>query len=244
MIKKIFLLFLCLVSTSCASYFLKQQCEKINWYQYGQEIAMRGDRVSNDDMVNQCRKAEAEMSESKLDQGFKAGMSKYCQPDTAFQTGKSGENLNMDLCDPGQLGSLKKRHAEGVFAYCKDGLSAGLSGKKYKNICNADLEKTFIPAYRQGRKKYLTSLVQINDSKLRDLNLEIDRLTYEKRISDGRLASIPYVKPGDQDFYANERQNLNDRSWQVSSQLNQKTAVKSQLDRENDEFKKELASLN
>jgi len=244
MLKKILVLSSLLSMTSCASYFLKKQCEEINWYQHGQDIAMRGERVSNDDMVMQCRKVEAEMSESKLDQGFKAGMSRYCQPDTAFQTGKSGETLNLDLCDPGQLGTLKKRHAEGIYAYCKDGLGAGLSGKKYKNVCSADLEKTFMPPYRQGRKKYLSALVQNNETKLRELNVELDRLTYEKRISDGRLSVLPYVKAGDQDPYADERRRLNDRTWQLNSEISQKTSNKTRLDKENDEYRKELASLD
>ncbi len=243
MCKKLFL-FSFLFLTSCASYFVRQECEKINWYQYGQDIAMRGDRISNDDMVNKCRKAEAEMSESKLDQGFKAGMYKYCQPDTAFQTGKSGELLNMDLCDPGQLGSLKKRHSDGLYAYCKDGLGAGLSGKKYKNVCSADLEKTFMVPYRQGRKKYLSALVQNNDSKLRDLNADIDRLNYEKRISDGRASVLPFVKAGDADPYAEERRRLNDRTWQLNNELSSKSSAKYKLDKENDEFKRELASLD
>ena len=244
MLKNALVLCSLLSMTSCASYFLKKQCEEINWYQHGQDIAMRGERISSDDMVMQCRKVEAEMSESKLDQGFKAGMSRYCQPDTAFQTGKSGETLNLDLCDPGQLGTLKKRHAEGIYAYCKDGLGAGLSGKKYKNVCSADLEKAFMPPYRQGRKKYLSALVQNNETKLRELNVEIDRLTYEKRISDGRLSVLPYVKAGDQDPYADERRRLNDRTWQLNSELSQKTTVKTRLDKENDDYRKELASLD
>ena len=243
MFKNLFLLSF-LFLTSCANFFIRQECEKINWYQYGQDIAMRGDRISNDDMVNKCRKAEAEMSESKLDQGFKAGMSRYCQPDTAFQTGKSGDNLNMDLCDPGQLGTLKKRHGEGLYAYCKDGLGAGLSGKKYKNVCAADLEKTFMAPYRQGRKKFLTALVQNNDAKLRDLNTEIDRLSYEKRISDGRSSVLPFVKAGEADPYMDERRRLNDRAWQLNNDISSKNSAKYKLDKENDEFKRELASLD
>lgn len=244
MLNKAIILCSFLLMTSCASYFLKKQCEDINWYQHGQEIAMRGDRPSNDDMVMKCRKVEAEMSESKLDQGFKSGMARYCQPDTAFQTGKSGETLNLDLCDPGQLGSLKKRHAEGIYAYCKDGMGAGLSGKKYKNVCSADLEKTFMPPYRQGRKKYLSALVQNNETKLRDLNADIDRLNYEKRISDGRLSVLPYVKAGDQDPYADERRRLNDRTWQLNSEISTKSSNKAKLDKENDDYKRELASLD
>lgn len=244
MLKKIVVLCSFFLTTSCASYLLKKQCEDINWYQHGQEIAMRGDRVSNDDMVMKCRKVEAEMSEAKLDQGFKAGMSKYCQPDTAFQTGKSGDTLNLDLCDPGQMGTLKKRHAEGTYAYCKDGMGAGLSGKKYKNVCSSDLEKNFMPSYRQGRKKYLSALVRNNETKLRELNADIDRLSYEKKISDGRLSVLPYVKAGNPDPYADERRRLSDRTWQLNSELSQKNSAKTRLDQENDVYRKELASLD
>lgn len=244
MLKNAVVLCSLLFMTSCASYFLKKQCEEINWYQYGQDIAMRGERISNDDMVMKCRKVDAEMSESKLDQGFKAGMSRYCQPDTAFQTGKSGETLNLDLCDPGQLGTLKKRHAEGIYAYCKDGLGAGLSGKKYKNVCSADLEKAFMPPYRQGRKKYLSALVQNNETKISSLRLDIDRLSYEKRISDNRLSALPFTKNGEQDPYTEERRHLSDRSWQLNSQISQKNSEKARLDNENDSYRKELATLD
>ena len=56
--------------SSCANYFMRQQCEKYNWYQLGYDAAMRGERISNDEKVNACRKAEAEISESQLDVGF------------------------------------------------------------------------------------------------------------------------------------------------------------------------------
>ena len=86
-----------LVLSSCSSYMIRKECEKLNWYQVGFDAAMRGDRISNDDSVSRCRKADAEMSESQLDVGFKAGMSKYCQPDTVFQTGKNGDLFNTDF---------------------------------------------------------------------------------------------------------------------------------------------------
>lgn len=230
--------------TSCANYMIRQECEKINWFQYGQEIAMRGDRASNDEKVNSCRKAEAEIAESQLDQGFKAGMNRYCQPETAYVTGKSGDILNLDLCDPGQYNTIRKKNSDGIKDYCRDGLTAGLSGKKYKNVCAADLEKGFLPQYRLGRKRYLSTLVSNNDGKLRELNLSIDRLSYEKRISDGRLSTLPYVKVGDPDPYADERRRLNDRSWQVGSDLSRKNEEKIVIERQNDEFKKEIATLN
>jgi hypothetical protein len=231
------------VLTSCANYFVKKDCEKKNWYQIGYDAALRGDRISNDEAVSVCRKAEAEISESQLDVGFKAGMSRYCQADGVFQTGKSGELFNTDFCEPGQLSMLKQRHADGLKAYCGDGMTAGLSGKKYKNVCQAALEKTFLPEYRKGRKKYLQGMIQNAEAKVRESNIEIDKLSYEKRITDGRLSVLPYVKAGTPDPYQSERNQLNDRAWSLNSQISTLNGKKVKLQTELDSYRQESVTL-
>jgi hypothetical protein len=238
------LLFSTLFLASCTSYFVRKDCEKKNWYQIGYDAALRGDRISNDDIVNTCRKVEADISESQLDVGFKAGMSRYCQVDGVFQTGKNGDLFNSDFCDPGQLSMLRQKHQEGLNAYCADGMTAGLSGKKYKNVCKPQQEKAFLPDYRKGRKKYLQGMIANVESKMRDSNAELDKLTFEKRITDGHLSVLPYVKVGDPDPYQAERSQLNDRSWSLSSQINQTTAQKNKLQAELDGYKQEVATLD
>jgi hypothetical protein len=237
---------MCLVVllSSCASYFTRKECEKLNWYQVGFDAALRGDRISNDDVVSKCRKADAEISESQLDVGFKAGMNRYCQPDGVFQTGKSGELFNTEFCEPGQISFLRKRHQDGLTAYCQDGHTAGLSGKKYKNVCAPALEKGFLPEYRKGRKKYLQGMIQNSEVKVRELNSDIDRLSLEKRITDTRLSALPYVKTGDQDPFVNERSRLNNQSWSLSSNLSQSTQQRSKLQTELDNLKQELVTLD
>jgi hypothetical protein len=229
--------------TSCANYFVKKDCEKKNWYQVGYDAALRGDRISNDETVSVCRKAEAEISESQLDVGFKAGMSRYCQPDGVFQTGKSGDLFNTDFCEPGQLSMLKAKHQDGLKAYCANGMTAGLSGKKYKNVCQANLEKTFLPEYRKGRKKYLAGMIQNAEAKVRENNIEIDKLSYEKRITDGRLSVLPYVKSGTPDPYQAERNQLNDRAWSLNSQISTLNGQKAKLQSEIDGYKQESVTL-
>lgn len=229
--------------SSCANYFIRKNCESLNWYQVGQDIAMRGERVSGDEQVSQCRKVEAEMSESDLDRGFKAGMSKYCQPETVFQTGKSGELFNPDLCDTSNMGLLQKRHSDGLKAYCTDGNTAGLSGKKYKNVCPADLEKNFLPPYRAGRKKFLEGKIQVAETKKKELAVEIDRLSYEKRLLDSRRSILPIVPTGQTDPYANERSSLESRIRSVESELYQRENTKRQLDKEIGEYQSEVVTL-
>lgn len=242
--KKMILVLQAFLLTSCANYFVRQECEKMNWYQVGFDAALRGERISNDAFVNKCRKAEAEISESKLDQGFKAGMSRYCQPEGVYATGKSGETFNTDFCEPGQLSLLRKRHSDGINAYCSDGNQAGLSGKKYKNVCPQNLEKAFLPDYRKGRKKYLDGMIRNQEAKVRDLNVEVDRLAYEKRIVDSRLSVLPMAAVGDKDPYRQERDSLNNRSWSINSDLNTKKSQKSKLEEEIDTLKQEVVTLD
>jgi len=177
----------------CASYFKRKECEAKNWYQYGFDLAMKGQRISNDTFVMECRKAEAKFSESELDKGFKAGMSNYCKPDVVFQTGRSGENLNLDLCDPGQAKFLRARHGEGIKAFCqpKSAYEVGASGRVYNKICPADLEKTFMPEYQRGRKKYLSAMVQETQGKVTDLDRRMNEKDRELRTLQMQMAMIP-----------------------------------------------------
>ncbi len=230
--------------SSCANYFIKKDCEKKNWYQVGYDAALRGERISNDPDVSQCRKVDAEISESQLDVGFKAGMSRYCQAEGVFQTGKNGDLFNTDFCEPNQMAMLKRKHQEGLDAYCTDGTTAGLSGKKYKNVCQAKLEKTFLPDYRKGRKKYLGGMVQNSESKMQMTQGEINRLQNQKRDVDNRLAFLPLLKIGAKDQFAPERQRLNDESWQISNAISNKNQELNRTRQEIDNYKQEMATLD
>lgn len=182
-----------LLLAGCASYFKRKECEAKNWYQYGYDLAMKGTRISNDNFVAECRKAEAEFSEAELDRGFKAGMSNYCKPDVVFQTGRGGDPINLDLCDPGQARVLRARHAEGVRAFCepKNAYNVGASGRTYNKICPADLEKGFMPEYNRGRKKYLSAMVQETQGKVSDLDRRMNEKDREMRNLQTQLALIP-----------------------------------------------------
>lgn len=177
----------------CSSYFKRKECEAKNWYQYGFDLAMKGQRINNDDFVMECRKAEAEIQESQLDTGFKAGMSNYCKSEVVFQTGRSGEFLNLDLCDPGQSRSLRARHAEGVKGFCdaRNAYQVGASGKVYNKICPPELEKAFVPEYQRGRKRYLQAMISETQGKTNDLERRTRESERETRNLQMQLAMIP-----------------------------------------------------
>lgn len=242
--KLILILLIGSLFSGCANFFIRQQCDKLNWYQLGYDAALRGERISNDPQVSQCRKAEAEISESQLDVGFKAGMARYCQPETAFQTGKQGDTLNSDFCESNVLGILKRKFNEGNTAYCSDGLTAGQSGKKYKSVCSAELEKKFMPDYKVGRKKYLSNLLILAESKKRESSLEISRISAMKTSLDRRLSYIPYVKPGENDPYAGDRNNLNNQATSLATQLSDLNHKQNRYNQQINDYQTELATLN
>ncbi len=230
--------------SSCTNFLIRQQCDKLNWYQLGFDAALRGDRISNDPQISLCRKAEAEISESQLDVGFKAGMSRYCQPETAYQTGKQGDTLNSDFCDGNTFSLLKHKHAEGNKAYCMDGFTAGQSGKKYKNVCAANFEKTFTPEYKKGRKKYLMNLVSLAESKKLESHSELNRVSQQKINIDRRLSVLPQAVAGQADPYLGERSQLNNQSMDFGNQLSQLRYKNELLNKQITEHQTELATLD
>lgn len=176
MMKKYFALSLILFGiVGCASYFKRQECDQINWYKHGEEIALRGEWLNADTQLNECRAAEAEISESKLDQGFKAGREKYCTQDNAYAVGRAGDAFSKDLCDSPQLTNLISAHKKGLRDYCSkaNGFNAGTSGRKYKNNCPLDLEATFLPEYKKGRLKYVESQIKVLETRRRDDQMAI-----------------------------------------------------------------------
>ena len=241
---KLNIFFAIFLLSSCTSFLIRQECDKINWYQHGQDVAMRGDRPANDEMVMKCRRAEADMEESKLDQGFKAGMALYCQPDSVYQTGKNGDNFNTEFCDTSNMNLLKKRHADGIKGYCVSGSTAGLSGKKYKNVCTAEQEKKFLPEYRSGRKKYLSSMMQNSLNKQRSVESDINRLSHNRSSLQHRLAMIPVASGAAADPYINERNSLNNQVWSLNSEINSKERERNEIKKEVDEYQREMATLD
>ncbi len=191
--KKLLVFAFVLFTTGCANYFLRKSCEKINWYQHGFNLAMKGQRLSNDDMVTNCRKVDAEISEAKLDQGFKAGMSQYCLPEIVLQTGKKGENFNLDLCDPGQGRILLAKHHDGVREFCQgdNGFQVGASGRVYNKICPADQEKAFLKEYSRGRKKYLQAMLAESLAKTQEMDRDLTEKDRELRNLQYRRSLIP-----------------------------------------------------
>lgn len=181
-----------LLTSSCASYFTRKDCEKTNWFDYGRGVAMSGRRLTGDQKIMACKKAEAEIDEVALDRGFKTGMTTYCQPDTVLQIGKRGEFFNVEMCDGDQPRLLQKKHAEGVAAYCAktNGYAAGAKGVKYNGICPKNLEPMFMTEFNRGRTKFLKTSIANNENTIDDIESQIRRLESERMTVATQMAYL------------------------------------------------------
>ncbi|MEK2646993.1 DUF2799 domain-containing protein [Bdellovibrio sp. BCCA] len=189
---RILLIALALNLTACASYFKKKECESVNWFEHGKKVALRGEWLNSDKLVNECRKVEAEIQESQLDQGFKSGMQKYCSPSYAYQVGKSGDFYSREVCEGPQINVLLAEHKKGVKDYCakSNGQNAGASGKKYQNICPKDLEPAFLAEYRKGRKRYVQAMISSRESDIHEIETKIASRRADLSYNQGRLGSL------------------------------------------------------
>ena len=253
---------------SCASYFKRKECEQVNWFEHGKKVALSGSWLNSDPLLNECRKAEAEISETQVDLGFKNGVSVYCTPSRAEMIGKSGDLYSRDICEGPSINSLLAAFKKGQNDYClkSNGYNAGVSGKKYQNVCSADQEKGFLPEYRKGRKSFLKTRVtdiaqeietlgpKITSAQLNSANLN-SRITYleaTRGMLDSRRGNAVNAQNfTEANLLASELSTLdgqlaNQRSeYQVSqAQVSRLQGDREKLSKQLSEYKEELATLN
>lgn len=180
----------------CASYFKRQSCESINWFEHGQKVAMQGQWLNADETVRDCRKADADIGESDLDRGFKSGVAKYCSASNTYKIGKNGDLFSRDICEGPEIQVLLAKHQEGIRDYCakENGFSVGTSGKKYNQICPKDLESGFLEEYRKGRKKYVHALIESKSQEIHRLDSEASQKKHDLSYARGSLSSLENQK--------------------------------------------------
>jgi flagellar biosynthesis chaperone FliJ len=192
---------------SGCSMFTRSRCEKVNWFERGQSLALKGQYPQSDAQLKECRKVKAEIDEGELDRGFKRGRELYCTPERAFLTGKEGNTFATDICDQSLAKGLLRKHAEGVRGYCtpETGKQLGASGKEYNAICPADLETNFKAAYSKARRGYLEGLIpglqqqiqqkqnQISSAKSQLMFLQGQKIVYSAQLASaqGRDSMAP-----------------------------------------------------
>lgn len=164
-----------IATVSCSNYFTRKGCEKVNWFQHANDVAMRGQRLEEDERLKQCERAETDINSAELDRGFKLGMENYCKPDTAHAKGVAGDGFNYDFCDSNMTNKLRARHTEGIRKFCQPdfGYSFASKGGVYREQCPKDMEAAYLPKYRKGRQVFLRNKIASNEAAISGIDGEI-----------------------------------------------------------------------
>ncbi len=238
------LLLAALSLVGCASYFQRKTCESTNWFDYGQRVALEGRRLTGDQFISECNNAEANVGESALDRGFKSGLEKYCQPETAYQNGKNGNFFSTEMCTGQGLSLLTAKHSLGVIDYCQktNGFSAGAKGKPYNKICPADLERSFMPEFNRGRKRFIETNIDENQKTITRLDHEISSLQSELRFKASELQRYQYISAKDEKLLQRLNE-LNRERQNLEHSIRSKQSEQSGLENKNREYKLELIKI-
>ena len=147
---------LVLLSAGCANWALQERCEKTNWFEYSQGVAIQGKYLEEDGFIKACKGIDS-TSAVQLDLGFKQGREKMCQYDEIHNRAKEGIPVFFKFCDGLEMNRMKQLFQQGLVSYCtpEKGYSYAKTGKVYQNLCNPQQEKVFLPGYYKGRKEYL-----------------------------------------------------------------------------------------
>jgi hypothetical protein len=240
----VFILSVAGVLTSCSSYMKRQECESTNWYSYGESVALEGRRLSGDQFISECNQAEGDIDESAVDRGFKAGLQKYCLPETVFQTGKSGNFFSTEMCTGQGLNLLIAKHRAGVLEYCKksNGYAAGARGNPYNKICPASLEESFLLEFNRGRKRYISEEISENNNQISRIENEVTRLKTDLAVKTNLISRYQYAPQNDQSI--NLLTNAQNQARSLEYEILQKETHVSRLRNKNREFKLELVKLD
>jgi hypothetical protein len=255
--KYILNLLLLIYLIGCVSYFKRKECEQVNWYEYGHQIAMSGKILESDKFLNDCRKAEADIGESKLDLGYKAGRDVYCTMDGIYNTGKNGHPFSYELCDHLSRQKVKSRHLEGLAVFCKpeNAYSFAAKGGVYEKVCPEEKELIFLKEYNKGRKVFLDASIKSNEIEIVDLDKNILRLQSDKEFKMLRLSRLPLAPPVNQtlkpsdarlgvvDVYKQERERMQNELNSIQDHIRVLEDKSEKLKEEDRVMRQELLSL-
>ena len=179
----------------CSKYFARKECEKINWFEYAEKRALSGQPLESDPFLDKCQKAEAQLSASEMDLGFKSGRAKYCEVSFAKLEAKHGRFYNYDFCNhsPGQRTQAQREFNLGLNEFCThdSGALVGSSGWVYNQICASHKDKArFLDGYKKGRQRFLEAEIDRTQNEILKKERELFDSRRQIEWSRGELVGL------------------------------------------------------
>ncbi|HND86499.1 MAG TPA: DUF2799 domain-containing protein [Pseudobdellovibrionaceae bacterium] len=212
MVKVSILGLLMLGLSGCASWSLKESCEKTNWFEYSQKVANEGRYLEEDAFVKQCKSVE-KVDEVQLDQGFKLGREKMCSYDQIQARGRDGVPVFFDFCTGLDSQKMRASFAEGLKSFCtaEKSYTYGRSGKVYQKVCSPQAELKFLPGYQKGRVEYLKELIGSLEKERVEILTTVSGLENSERLASRNLDLIPAIMDCSDKLVYNETQHKDER---------------------------------
>ena len=183
----------------CAGMFADKECRDGKWHEVGYRDGADGRNALSYWKAN-CETYGLTVDGPAYERGYKEGVAGgYCNPDKAYQEGRSGRGFDLQLC--GGRNDLRGRHEAGLREYCTPQVAYEVGGRadKYEfercGKAGADLKRAYqdgvtnvycrpADAYRAGRedKKFQLSLCPPNSESAYRTGLEIR--TLNKSVSE------------------------------------------------------------
>lgn len=247
--------------SGCASWALKERCEKTNWFEYSQGVAFQGKYLEEDAFVKDCKDVDR-TNAVQLDQGFKLGREKMCSYDEIYLRATQGQPVFFKFCDGLEMNLMKKKFTDGLVIFCtaERGYSYGKSGQVYQRVCAAQQEVQFLPKYFQGRKEYLSQMILDTKENLKSLSNQLARIEYSHSEASRAYYSIPNLLDcstisvyneitkkdetkrvcSEPNYIRNQRDRLYDKLSEISDQLRDTRNSIKQKSADLENYQKEL----
>jgi hypothetical protein len=186
MIKLLWQFLLCILFTSCAS-TLHKKCTKMDWSQFGIEIAKDFKDWKNDPFLASCKNEKVEPDVAKIQEGFNKKMAEQCTSDFFQTLGKNGDKPTIRFCPKAVQPQVSASFKKGLKVHCtKEGAyNRGLSGKENFNLCPVKSRKSFELLYQKGKSNFLSGSMLGSESRVLEIDNEI--IVIDKNLSQLRV---------------------------------------------------------
>jgi hypothetical protein len=146
------------------------------------------------------------------------------------------------------LNNLRLQHHNGVLQYCdkSNGFSAGSKGAPYNKICPIELEKTFLPEFNRGRKRYLQTVISQNNTQIQDLARDIDREQTRLTLKQGIRLGIQGRLMGNKDNpqLSSDLGSINSEIYSLQSSIRSMQSKQDALKDQNRKMEIEIVQLD
>ncbi|MCB0341735.1 MAG: DUF2799 domain-containing protein [Pseudobdellovibrionaceae bacterium] len=99
-------------TTGCGSTPLSANCQEPDWYELGRRQGFRGLEPKWTEVTASCPQSSSETISRLYENGYNAGLAKFCTPENGFNRGRTGQPL-VNICPSVQSLAFQRAYERG-----------------------------------------------------------------------------------------------------------------------------------